>query len=151
MKTVYGRRPFPFRMILPSFLLLSLFTVEELKAQEVRNYLFPRVQMGKASYYCPSFHGSRTAWGSVYNEKDPVAAHPYYPFGTVVRVTNLGNNREVEVTIVDRGPSKRHQRKGGIIDVSRDAARELGMLRQGKVRVRLEVLEWGPHKVRFYE
>ena len=134
-----------FRRSLTLLLLLGscLVIIDELPAQEIRTYPFPRIQLGKASFYCPSFHGNRTACGTIYNEKDPVAAHPYYPFGTVVRVTNLANNREVEVTIVDRGPSRKHQKKGGIIDVSRDAARELGMLRQGKARVRLEVLEWG--------
>jgi rare lipoprotein A len=151
MKILYGSRFFRRRLIVPSFLFLSLFTAEKLKAQEDRIFSFPRVQLGKASYYCPSFHGNRTAYGTIYNEKEPVAAHPYYPFGTVVRVTNLANNRDVEVTVVDRGPSKRHQRKGGIIDVSRDAARELGMLRQGKARVRLEVLEWGSSKPKWVD
>ena len=78
-----------------------------------------------------------------------MAAHPYYPFGTVVRVTNLANNRNVEVIINDRGPSRKHRKQGGIIDISRGAARELGMLRRGIARVRVEVLEWGPHKAKF--
>jgi rare lipoprotein A len=137
------------RLLLPSLFLFSFFLSQGLQAQDDRSYLLPRVQLGKASFYCPSFHGNRTAWGTIYNEKEPVAAHPYYPFGTVIRVTNLANNRNVEVVVIDRGPSKRHQKQGGIIDLSRGAARELGMLRQGRARVRVEVLEWCPHKARF--
>ena len=146
MKKFYGSRYFHLRVIIPSILFLALFMVEKLKAQEERSFSFPKIQMGQASYYCPSFHGNRTAGGTVYNEKELVAAHPYFPFGTVVRVTNLANGRDVEVTIVDRGPSKKHQKRGGVIDVSRDAARELGMLRHGRVRVRVEVMEWGGPK-----
>jgi rare lipoprotein A len=151
MKVVYSNRYYHLRVIIPSFLFLSLLAAEKLKAQEDKSFSFPRVQLGKASYYCPSFHGNRTAGGTIYNEKDLVAAHPYYPFGTVVRVTNLANGRDVEVAISDRGPSKKHQKRGCVIDVSRDAARELGMLTHGRVRVRVEVLEWGGPKAIFYE
>ncbi|MCU0578513.1 MAG: septal ring lytic transglycosylase RlpA family protein [Desulfobacterota bacterium] len=146
MTADYSRRYIHWGVVISSFLFLCLFPVEKLKAQEERSYSFPKIQLGKASYYCPSFHGNRTAAGTFYNEKDLVAAHPYYPFGTLVRVTNLGNGRNVEVTVTDRGPSKKHQKRGGVIDVSRDAARELGMLRHGRVRVRVEVLEWGGPK-----
>jgi rare lipoprotein A len=151
MDAVWNSRSYRLRVIIPSFLLLFFLAVEKLKAQEEKTILFPRVQLGKASYYCPSFHGRRTAAGTIYNERDLVAAHPYYPFGTVVRVTNLGNGRDVAVTIADRGPSRKHQKRGCVIDVSRDAARELGMLRHGRVRVRVEVMEWGGPKARFYE
>lgn len=137
------------RLFLFSFLVYSLSFSSIIQAQEDQRGFLPRVQLGKASFYCPSFHGNRTAWGNYYDEKELVAAHPYFPFGTLLRVTNLANNRRVEVVVFDRGPSRKHQQKGGIIDVSRRAARELGMLRQGRARVRLEVLEWGPHKARF--
>ncbi len=137
------------RLFLFSFLVFSLSFSPIIQAQEDQRGFLPRVQLGKASFYCPSFHGNRTAWGNYYDEKELVAAHPYFPFGTLLRVTNLANNRQVEVVVFDRGPSRKHQQKGGIIDVSRGAARELGMLRQGRARVRLEVLEWGPHKARF--
>jgi rare lipoprotein A len=72
-----------------------------------------------------------------------VAAHPSYPFGTEVRVTNLENGRSVRVTILDRGPARRHQADGVIIDVSRGAAERLGFIRDGRVRVRVEVLAFG--------
>ena len=72
-----------------------------------------------------------------------VAAHPRYAFGTLLRVTNLTNGQSVNVRVQDRGPAQRAQSAGVIIDVSRGAAEALGFVRQGRVRVRLEVLEWG--------
>jgi rare lipoprotein A len=72
-----------------------------------------------------------------------VAAHPSYPFGTVLRVTNLENGRQVSVRILDRGPTRRLQADGVIIDLSRRAAEVLGFIQRGRTRVRLEVLEWG--------
>jgi rare lipoprotein A len=98
---------------------------------------------GLATYYGPGFHGQRTASGSVFNQNQLVAAHPRYPFGTVVRVTNLENGRAVVVRIVDRGPVKRQQRNGVIIDVSKGAARRLQMVEDGVVKVRLDILDWG--------
>ena len=72
-----------------------------------------------------------------------VAAHPRYAFGTVLRVTNLTNGQSINVRVQDRGPARRAQAEGVIIDVSRGAAEALGFVRQGRVRVRLEVLAWG--------
>jgi rare lipoprotein A len=72
-----------------------------------------------------------------------VAAHPSYPFGTEVRVTNLRNGRSVKVRILDRGPTRPHQADGVIIDLSRGAARRLGFIREGRTRVRVEVLRLG--------
>jgi peptidoglycan lytic transglycosylase len=72
-----------------------------------------------------------------------VAAHPSYPFGTVVRVTNLTNKRQVVVRVVDRGPAKGPRSEGVLIDVSSGAAESLGFVRKGRTRVRLEVLRWG--------
>ena len=71
-----------------------------------------------------------------------VAAHPNYPFGTLLRVTNLANGRSVEVRVLDRGPARGPQAEGVILDVSQRAAERLGFIRQGRTRVRLEVLEW---------
>lgn len=67
------------------------------------------------------------------------AAHPWLPFGTIVRVDNRDNGRVIDVRINDRGPFAR----GRILDVSRAAARELGMIGPGTARVRLTVLELG--------
>src|SRR5262245_52712227 len=69
---------------------------------------------GLASYYGPGFDGKVTASGSRFDMKSMVAAHPSYPFGTVVRVTNMTNGRAVELRVVDRGPA-RGPRKEGVI------------------------------------
>ena len=101
------------------------------------------VREGLASYYGPGFEGKATASGAPFDMNAMVAAHPSYPFGTVVRVTNLGNGRSVSVRILDRGPAAAHQADGVIIDLSRGAAERLGFIRAGRARVRVEVLEMG--------
>lgn len=101
------------------------------------------VRQGLASYYGPGFEGKRTASGVPFDKTAMVAAHPTYPFGTVVRVTNLANTRQVDVRVVDRGPARGPRAEGVIIDVSSGAASRLGFVRQGRTRVRLEVLRWG--------
>jgi len=72
-----------------------------------------------------------------------VAAHRTYPLGTLVRVTNLENGESVHVRIADRGASAKNRRKGVIIDVSQAAAMRLKMKKDGRVKVRVDVLEWG--------
>lgn len=99
--------------------------------------------VGLASFYGRKFHGRRTASGEPFDMRALVAAHPTYPFGTRVRVTNLANQRDVVLTIVDRGPTASHRRRGVIIDVSQGAAERLAFVRSGRTRVRVEVLDWG--------
>jgi rare lipoprotein A len=93
-------------------------------------------QAGIASWYGPRFHGKRAASGETFNENELTAAHRRLPFDTEVRVTNLANGRSVVVRINDRGPYV----KGRILDLSRAAAEELGMVEPGIVKVKLEVL-----------
>lgn len=88
---------------------------------------------GIASYY---WQGQRVASGGWFNPDGLTAAHRTLPFGTKVRVTNLGNGRSVNVTINDRGPFI----GGRIIDLSRGAASVIGMTGQGLARVRMEVI-----------
>ena len=101
------------------------------------------VREGLASFYGEQFHGKTTASGVRFDMKAMVAAHPSYPFGTRVRVTNLANGRAVQVRIVDRGPAAAPRAAGVIIDVSRRAAESLRFVADGRTRVRLEVLRWG--------
>jgi rare lipoprotein A len=101
------------------------------------------VREGLASYYGPGFHGKPTASGASFDMKSMVAAHPSYPFGTVVRVTNVTNGRAVELRVVDRGPARGPRKQGVIIDVSQGAARALDFVSAGRTRVRVEVLRWG--------
>lgn len=101
------------------------------------------VREGLASYYGERFHGRLTASGVRFDMRQLVAAHPTYPFGTIVRVTHLGNRRSVRVRIVDRGPAAGPRAEGVVIDLSQAAARALRFLEAGRARVRIEVLKWG--------
>ncbi|MBI4458995.1 MAG: septal ring lytic transglycosylase RlpA family protein [Acidobacteria bacterium] len=91
---------------------------------------------GYASWYGGWFHGRRTANGETFDQQKLTAAHPTLPFGTKAKITNLKNERSVIVQINDRGPYK----KGRILDLSRAAASQLGIIRSGVALVRIEVL-----------
>lgn len=93
-------------------------------------------ETGLASWYGHPYHGRRSASGEIYDMEKLTAAHRTLPFGTRVRVSNLENGRRVEVRINDRGPFV----EDCVIDLSRAAARQIGMLGPGKAHVRLEVL-----------
>lgn len=93
-------------------------------------------QAGKASYYHDRFNGRRTASGAPYNKHDLSAAHRTLPLGTRVRVTDAHSGRSVVVRINDRGPYAR----GRVIDLSRAAASEIGLIAKGVGKVQLEVL-----------
>ena len=100
-------------------------------------------QTGKASFYADKFEGHLTANGEKYRHSRLTAAHKTLPFGTKVRVTNLGNNKSVDVVINDRGPYA----DGRIIDLSKSAAEVLGFVSQGLADVRLEVIDAGSGKI----
>src|SRR5690606_19201500 len=85
---------------------------EELNEEFSETSLILESTSGTASYYADKFHGRTTANGEVYNMHKLTAAHPTYPFGTIVRITNLSNNKSIVVRINDRMPSF----KGRIID-----------------------------------
>jgi rare lipoprotein A len=91
---------------------------------------------GTASYYGGKFHGRKTASGERFNQNGLTAAHKTLPLGTKVRVTNIRNGESVDVKINDRGP----YHGGRIIDLSKGAARELGMLGAGTAKVKVEVI-----------
>jgi rare lipoprotein A len=112
------------------------------KAQQPAQWILEE-QTGDATYYAARFQGNTTASGRTFDNRRAVAAHRTYPFGTVVRVTNLRNGRLVNVVIVDRGPYGRNRREGAVIDLSRAAAKHLDMIRDGQVEVKVEVLAWG--------
>ena len=104
----------------------------------------PRVQIGFASWYGPGFHGEETASGEIFDQREMVAAHRTLPLGSLIRVTNLENGRRVTLRVIDRGPYGRNFRKGTIVDVSRSAARRLGFIKDGLVKVRIEVVRMAP-------
>ena len=93
------------------------------------------VVLGRASWYGPGYDGKRTASGERFDQDDLTAAHGSWAFGTRVRVTLLSSGRSVIVRINDRLP-----RRDRVIDVSRGAARRLGLIGPGTGRVRLEVV-----------
>jgi rare lipoprotein A len=95
-------------------------------ALELKESLKAVLARGKASWYGPRFHGRRTASGERFDQNELTAAHPTLPFGTLVRVRNIANGREVVVRINDRLPSRRR-----IIDLSKAAAVSLGFLNAG--------------------
>ena len=95
------------------------------------------IQEGNVSWYGAQFHDRQTANGERFNMAALTMAHPTLPFGTRVRVTNLGNGRSVVVRVNDRGPFVGHR----IADVSRGAAAQLGMVSRGVARVRIEALD----------
>lgn len=94
-------------------------------------------QSGQGSYYADKFEGRKTASGTTYRGGKRTAAHNTLPFGTVIRVTNTRNHRSVKVTVTDRGPHA----KGRIVDLSRKAARKIGLIDAGVAPVQLKVLK----------
>jgi rare lipoprotein A len=120
-------------------LLLSGMAFAALSAQPA-SAPYRRSQTGLASYYGPGFHGEETASGEIFDQNEMVAAHRSLPLGTVVRVTNLENGRRVVLRVIDRGPYGKNYRKGTIIDVSKGAARRLRFIRDGLVKVKVDVL-----------
>lgn len=91
-------------------------------------------ESGKASYYADKFEGRRTASGETFRQNNLTGAHRTLPFGTKVKVINLANGRSVKVRINDRGPYA----QGRIIDLSKKAARKLGILATGVAPVEIQ-------------
>jgi rare lipoprotein A len=100
----------------------------------------PASLIGVASWYGPGFNGKATASGEIYDQEDLTAASKTLPLGTRALVTNLENDRSVQVRINDRGPFV----KGRDIDLSHGAAAALGIVNPGTARVRIDVLKAGP-------
>jgi len=111
---------------------------------DYKKYKFPppeapaagTVVEGIASWYGPGFHGKKTASGERFDQDDLTAAHAYWAFGTRVKVTFLETGRSVVVRINDRFPSY----KGRAIDLSRGAAKAIGLIGPGTGKVRLEII-----------
>ena len=97
------------------------------------------IQYGISSYYADKFHGRRTANGEIYDMYGVSGAHQTLPFNTIIKVTNLENNKELEIRVNDRGPFI----KDRIFDCSYGAAVKLGFISSGTTMVKVEVLEIG--------
>jgi len=96
-------------------------------------------QQGLASWYGPRFHGRKTASGERYNQNAFTAAHPTYPFHTQLCVRSAENGKTVVVRVNDRGPYAGRR----VIDLSKAAAQQLGMLQQGVKKVEIYKLAAG--------
>ena len=101
-----------------------------------------KMMKGVSSFYADDFHGKLTANGEIYDMYGLTAAHKTLPLNTIVRVTNLVNNKSLILRINDRGPYV----KGRILDCSYGAAKKLDFITQGTTDVKVEVIEWGDNK-----
>ena len=91
----------------------------------------------KASWYGPGFHGKKTANGEIYDQMSFTAAHKSLKFGTLLKITNPKNNRFVVVRINDRGPYV----SGRDLDLSKAAALELGLMKKGVAKLKIEEIK----------
>lgn len=121
---MYFRLPYSLSLLLS----LSLLFSPSLTAQRTE---------GMASYYADRFHNSPTSTGEKYDKQALTAASKDYPYGTVLEVTELVSGKRVKVRVNDCGPHHPDR----IIDLSRAAAKQIGLLRKGTARVRLRVVK----------
>lgn len=140
-------------LLIPACASVPRFTSHKSRFEEKKTTRFENVDnydnaevletaIGVASFYADKYHGLITYNGEVYDMNGLSAAHPLYQMGTVVRVTNLSNDKSVTIKINDRMPF----RPDRIIDLSLGCARELDMVNVGITEVKVEVLEWGKGK-----
>lgn len=130
----------PKRFAIPALVWAAMFLAACSSRPPVLKERAPAYEaMGLASFYGRKFHGRKTASGERYDMHALTAAHRALRFGTQVEVTNLKNGRKVRVRINDRGPFV----KGRIIDLSYAAARRIGMLSAGVVKVKVKALPSG--------
>lgn len=120
-------------MRLPVFIILSCFVSATVFSQ-ASDTLY--MKEGIASYYAKKFHGRKTANGDKFHVDSLTAAHKTLPFGTLVKVTNLRNQKSVIVRINDRGMAGKKR----VIDLSPAAAKEIDMINSGLQKVRVEEL-----------
>ena len=98
-------------------------------------------QEGIASWYGPKFDGKLTANGEIFNQYDVTAAHKTLPLPSLVKVTNLENNRSIVIRINDRGPFVGDR----IIDLSYKSAQLLDIIEKGTGKVSVEIIDYGAH------
>lgn len=128
-------------------LMVVFFTTISLSAEQ------PYEAKGKASFYADKFQGRLTSNGEVFHQDSLTCAHRTLPFGTFLRVTNQSNGRSVIVRVNDRGPFV----GGRVVDLSKAAATQLGMLKKGIVNVSVaevmnpDDIELAPFNFRFFQ
>lgn len=109
-----------------------------ISANEERTFNVDLINKGKmvASWYGPRFHGNLTASGEIYDQMSMTAAHKKLPFGTMLKLTNPRNGKSIVVRINDRGPYI----EGRQLDLSKNAAIALGMMKKGVVKIQVQEL-----------
>lgn len=128
-------RPRGWRLLLLAGLAVWALSAAETSLAHPTDGRAAAMQKGVASYYSDRFQGRTTASGEPFDQRELTAAHRSLPFGTKVLVTRRDNGRQVEVMINDRGPFV----SGRVIDLSKSAARALGMLHRGTAPVQLSL------------
>jgi rare lipoprotein A len=118
-----------------TYLILLFFLIKPLFSFSQEPILGAEV-VGIASYYGTKFYGHKTASGELLKKEDLTCAHPTFPFGTMLEVTNLSNNKWCVVRVNDRGPFSRSR----VLDVSHEAAARLGMFSSGVSKVKVMVV-----------
>jgi len=116
------------RLILVTLVMLAIVGAAEMAAAQAS-------EEGVANFYSDKLQGKKMASGELYDKDKLTASHKKLPYGTKVKVTNLENEKSVVVTINDRMAAS----NPAIIDVTRRAAEELGFVKSGKTKVKLEV------------
>jgi rare lipoprotein A len=122
-----------------AYIALAAGTALGLAGVQLTAHPSARELRGWASWYGPGFAGRPTASGERFSPQALTAAHRSLPLGTRAQVTNLETGQQVEVTINDRGPFAEPERR--VIDLSRAAATQLGMVRRGVAPVRVTVID----------
>ena len=92
------------------------------------------IETGNASYYADKFEGKKTASGATFQQRKLTAAHKTLPFGTKIKVTNVTTGKTVKVKVNDRGPFV----AGRIIDLSKRAAKKIGLVQKGILQVEIK-------------
>jgi rare lipoprotein A len=95
-----------------------------------------KTETGRASYYSSRFHGKKTSFGEIHKSTELSAAHRTYPHNTMLEVTNLDNDKKVIVRVNDRGPYSKNR----LLDISKEAAKQLDIVRQGIGNVAVRVI-----------
>ncbi len=136
-------------LVLPFLFSCAIFSKKSVdRRQEIKSY--PKegtTQIGIASWYGVEEHGLPTATGERFSKDAFTAAHKSLPMGTIVRVTNLENGRDVIVKVNDRGPFV----EGRMIDLSYAAAKSIAMIRKGTANVKVEIISAPGRSSDFFE
>lgn len=127
------------RWLAKTMLTISLASFCSIGLAKTAKNEFSDGQTGVASYFNDKYHGQRTASGERYDKNDLTAAHATLPFGTMIHVVNLQNNQSVDVRINSRA----HRSNRRLLDLSKQAAKELGFLQAGIAKVKITVLRLG--------